>query len=45
MRKKWPYLELLWSAFSRIVTEYGEIVRNIEQKRESEKFICFFVDF
>ena len=28
LRKKCPYLELLWSAFSRIPTEYGEI-RNI----------------
>ena len=28
LRKKCPYLELFWSAFSRIRTEYGEI-RNI----------------
>ena len=27
MRKKSPYSELLWSAFSRIRTEYGEILR------------------
>ena len=25
VRKKCPYLELFWSAFSRIWTEYGEI--------------------
>ena len=25
LRKECPYLELLWSAFSRIRTEYGEI--------------------
>ena len=25
LRKKCPYSELFWSAFSRIVTEYGEI--------------------
>ena len=27
MRKKCPYSELFWSAFSRIRTEYGEILR------------------
>ena len=26
-RKKYPYSELFWSAFSRIRTEYGEILR------------------
>ena len=26
LRKKYPYLELFWSAFSRIRTEYGEIL-------------------
>ena len=25
LRKKYPYLELFWSVFSRIQTEYGEI--------------------
>ena len=25
LRKKYPYSELFWSAFSRIRTEYGEI--------------------
>ena len=27
LRKKCPYSELFWSAFSRIRTEYGEIPR------------------
>ena len=27
LRKKCPYSELFWSAFSRIRTEYGEILR------------------
>ena len=27
LRKKCPYLELFWSVFSRIRTEYGEILR------------------
>ena len=27
LRKKCPYSELLWSVFSRIRTEYGEIIR------------------
>ena len=27
LREKCPYLELFWSAFSRIRTEYGEILR------------------
>ena len=27
LRKKCPYLELFWSVFSRIQTEYGEILR------------------
>ena len=27
MRKKYPYSELFWSAFSRIRAEYGEILR------------------
>ena len=27
LSKKCPYLELLWSAFFRILTEYGEILR------------------
>ena len=30
LRKKTPYSELIWSAFSRIQTEYGEI-RSISQ--------------
>ena len=25
--EKWPYSELFWSVFSRIRTEYGEILR------------------
>ena len=28
LRKKCPYSELFWSAFSRIRTEYGEILRS-----------------
>ena len=27
MRKKCPYFELFWSVFSRIRTDYGEILR------------------
>ena len=27
LREKCPYLELFWSAFSRVWTEYGEILR------------------
>ena len=27
LRRKWPYSELFWSAFSRIRTGYGEILR------------------
>ena len=27
MRKKCPYLELFWSKFSRMLTEYGEVLR------------------
>ena len=27
LRKTYPYLELFWSIFSRIRTEYGEILR------------------
>ena len=27
MREKRPYSELFWSAFSRIWTEYGEVLR------------------
>ena len=26
LREKYPYLELFWSAFSRIRTEYGDIL-------------------
>ena len=28
LREKWPYSDFLWSAFSYIRTEYGEIRRN-----------------
>ena len=28
MREKCPYSEFFWSVFSRIQTEYGEILRN-----------------
>ena len=37
LREKCPYLELFWSAFSRIRTEYGEtrsICKNSVQMRE-----------
>ena len=27
LRKKCPYLQLFWSVFSRIWTEYGEVLR------------------
>ena len=32
VREKCPYLELLWSAFSRIQTEYKEMLRRLLRK-------------
>ena len=31
LREKCPHLELFWSAFSRIWTEYGEICRQMRE--------------
>ena len=31
LSKKWPYPELFWSVFSRIRTEYGEILRIMKE--------------
>ena len=39
LREKSPYSELLWSAFSRISTEYGEMLHissHLVQMRENE---------
>ena len=32
LSEKCPYLKIFWSIFSRIWTEYGEIIRNTGQK-------------
>ena len=54
LREKCPYLELLWSTFSRIWTEYGEIRRapylvrmpeNTDQNNaEYGHFLCSVTD-
>ena len=36
LRKKCPYSELFWSVFSRIRTEYGEILRKNTEQNNSE---------
>ena len=55
LREKCPYLELSWSAFSRIRTEYDEILRispysvrvweNVDQNNsEYRHFLCSDID-
>ena len=37
MREKCPYSEFFWSVFSRIRTEYGEILRTLSIQSECGK--------
>ena len=44
MREKYSYLELFWSAFSRIWTEYGEMWENATRiTPDEDTFYAVFV--
>ena len=49
LREKCPYSELFWSAFSRIRTEYGEIIRiswySIQMRENADQNNCGYKHF
>ena len=37
MRKKFPYLKIFWSVFSRIRIEYGEIRMSVRMREDTDQ--------
>ena len=45
MREKCPYLELFWSTFSRMRTEYGEIRSQTANKTKTSDQLNIFIEY